>query len=75
MPGRISASGLRREAPLILGLVAAVAVGAPFGDVLESMIKHGAGVKDTTAWLPGPGGLLDRIDSLLVALAIVLLLS
>ncbi|GIE91925.1 phosphatidate cytidylyltransferase [Actinoplanes regularis] len=60
---------------LIIGLVVAVTVGAPLGDLFESMIKRGAGVKDTASWIPGSGGLLDRIDSLLLALAIVLLMS
>ncbi|GKQ39787.1 phosphatidate cytidylyltransferase [Streptomyces sp. A012304] len=53
----------------------AVAVGGPAGDLLESMIKRGARAKDAGRWLPGSGGLLDRIDSLLLALAVLLVLS
>jgi phosphatidate cytidylyltransferase len=53
----------------------AVAVGGPLGDLLESMVKRGVRAKDAGRWLPGSGGILDRIDSLLVALAVLLVLE
>jgi phosphatidate cytidylyltransferase len=55
--------------------VIAVVIAAPLGDLFESMIKRGAGVKDAGSWLPGFGGLLDRIDSVLMAFAVALVLS
>jgi phosphatidate cytidylyltransferase len=48
-----------------------VAVGAVWGDLLESLIKREFGVKDAGAWLPGFGGLLDRADSLVVTIPLI----
>jgi phosphatidate cytidylyltransferase len=54
---------------VVIAIVANVA--GQFGDLAESAVKRGAGVKDSGNLLPGHGGMLDRVDSSLFALPIV----
>ena len=56
-----------------VGLSVVVAVFSTFGDLVESLIKRTVGVKDSGHILPGHGGILDRIDSLLLVSPAVLI--
>ena len=56
--------------PFWVALIPLVAAGSLWGDLLESAAKREAGVKDAGRWLPGFGGILDRIDSFLVTVAL-----
>lgn len=57
---------------IILGVL--ISGSATLGDLTESMIKRDLGIKDISSFLPGHGGLLDRIDSILPSAAIAYLM-
>lgn len=67
----VLANGLN---PWLLLLAPLFAVAAQMGDLFESGLKRRAGVKDSGNWLPGHGGLLDRIDGM-VPVAVLTLVA
>lgn len=62
--------------PLWVGVLLGVLLlgSATLGDLVESLIKRDLGIKDISSWLPGHGGFLDRLDSMLPSMAMLYVL-
>ncbi len=59
--------------PGLLAVAAVTAIAAQLGDLVESVIKRGAGVKDSSQLLPGHGGMFDRADAMIFGVPVFVL--
>ena len=71
LAGVLMARWLDLPMPHLLGMAGVGNIAGQMGDLLESAYKRSAGVKDSGALLPGHGGMLDRVDALILAIPVV----